>query len=84
MKIILTLIRIFTTLLYLAEGEGKKVRASVMRLGWAVAFIAISSLLVLAALVFLLLGIYQYFALQMAPVSAAFIVSLSAFGLALI
>jgi hypothetical protein len=55
-----------------------------MRLGWAVAFIAMASLLVLAAAGFLLLGIYQYLASQASPAVAALLVSFLAFVLALI
>ena len=84
MKIITTILDIGTALLHLVEGEGRILRRSVMRLGWAVAFIAAASLLVLAAAGVLLLGIYQYLTLLVSPAAAALLVSLLAFVLALI
>ncbi len=84
MKVITTILDIATAFLHLLEGEGRMLRRAVMRLGWAVAFIAVASLLVLAAAGFLLFGIYQYFTSQMSPAAAALLVSLSAFVLALI
>lgn len=84
MKIITTILDIVTAFLHVLEGEGRILRRSVMRLGWAVAFIAIASLLVLAAAGFFLLGIYQYLASQMSPVAAALLVALLTFVLALI
>lgn len=75
---------IVTAFLRLLEREGRNLRRSVMRLGWAVAFIAIASLLFLAAAGFLLLGIYQYLASQTSPAAAALLVSFLAFALALI
>lgn len=84
MKIITTILDIVTAFLHVLEGEGRMLRKSVMRLGWAVAFIAITSLLVLAAAGFFLLGIYQYLASQMSPMAAALLVALLTFALALI
>jgi hypothetical protein len=84
MKIITAILDIATAFLRLLEGEGRILRRAVMRLGWAVAFIAVAFLLVLAAAGFLLFGIYQYFTSQMSPAAAALLVSLSAFVLALI
>ena len=84
MKILTTILDIVTAFLHLLEREGRNLRRSVMRLGWAVAFIAMASLLVLAAAGFLLLGIYQYLASQTSPAVAALLVSLLAFVLALI
>jgi len=84
MKVIATILAIGTALLHLLEGEGRILRRSVMRLGWAVAFIAIAFLLVLAAAGFFLLGIYQYLASQMSPAAAALLVALLAFVLTLI
>ena len=84
MKIITMILDIATAFLRLLEGEGRILRRAVMRLGWAVAFIAVASVLILAAAGFLLFGIYQYFTSQMSPAAAALLVSLSAFVLALI
>jgi Na+-transporting NADH:ubiquinone oxidoreductase subunit NqrD len=83
-KIITTILDIVTAFLRLLEGEGRNLRRSVMRMVWAVACIAMASLLILAAAGFLLLGIYQYLASQMSPAAAAFLVSLLTFLLALI
>ncbi len=83
MTIIQIILDIIAAFLHLLEGEGRNLRRSVMRLGWALAFIAIASLLVLAAAGFFLLGIYQYLASQMSPGAAALLVSLLAFVLAL-
>ena len=84
MKIITTILDMATAFLRVLEGEGRILRRAVMRLGWAVAFIAVASFLVLASAGFLLFGIYQYFTSQMSPPAAALLVSLSAFVLALI
>jgi hypothetical protein len=83
MKILTTILDIVTAFLHLLEGEGRNLRRSVMRLGWAVAFIAMASLLVLAAAGFFLLGIYQYLASQMSPAAAALLVASLTFVLAL-
>jgi TRAP-type C4-dicarboxylate transport system permease small subunit len=83
-KIITTILDIVTAFLHVLEGEGRILRRSVMRLGWALACIVIASLLVLAATGFLLLGIYQYLTSQMSPAAAALLVSLLAVVLALI
>jgi hypothetical protein len=83
-KIIMTILDIVMAFLHLLEGEGRILRRAVMRLGWAVAFIAMTSLLVLAAAGFFLLGIYQYLASQMSPAAAALLVALLAFVLTLI
>ena len=84
MKIITTILDIVTAFLHVLEGEGRILRRSVMRLGWALVGIVIASLLVLTAAGFLLLGIYQYLASQVSPAAAALLVSLLAFVLALI
>ena len=84
MKIITTILDIVTAFLHVLEGEGRILRRSVMRLGWALVGIVIASLLVLTAAGFLLLGIYQYLTLQVSPAAAALLVSLLAFVLALI
>jgi membrane protein YdbS with pleckstrin-like domain len=83
-KILTTILDIVTAFLHLLEREGRNLRRSMMRLGWAVAFIAIASLLVLAAAGFFLLGIYQYLASQTSPSAASLLVALLAFVLALI
>jgi hypothetical protein len=83
-KIITTVLDIATAFLHVLEGEGRILRRSVMRLGWALACIVMASLLVLAAAGFLLLGIYQSLTPQMSPAAAALLVSLLAFVLALI
>ncbi len=84
MKIITTILDIVTAFLHVLEGEGRILRRSVMRLGWALVGIVIASLLVLTAAGFLLLGVYQYLTLQVSPAAAALLVSLLAFVLALI
>ena len=84
MKIITTILDIVTAFLHVLEGEGRILRRSVMRLGWALVGIVIASLLVLTAAGFLLLGIYQYLTSQVSPAAAALLVSLLAFVLALI
>ena len=84
MKIITTILDIVTAFLHVLEGEGRILRRSVMRLGWALVGIVIASILVLAAAGFLLLGIYQYLTLLVSPAAAALLVSLLAFVLALI
>lgn len=84
MTILTTILDIVTALLHLLEGEARILRRSVMRLGWALAFIALASLLVLVAAGFLLLGIYQYLTSQMSPAAAALLVSFLALVLALI
>jgi predicted anti-sigma-YlaC factor YlaD len=83
-KIITTILDIVTAFLHVLEGEGRILRRSVMRLGWALACILIAFLLVLAAAGLLLLGIYQYLTSQVSPAAAALLVSLLAFVLALI
>jgi len=83
-KIITTILDIVTAFLHVLEGEGRILRRSVMRLGWALVGIVIASLLVLTAAGFLLLGIYQYLTSQVSPAAAALLVSLLAFVLALI
>jgi apolipoprotein N-acyltransferase len=84
MKILTTILDIVTAFLHLLEGEGRILRRSVMRMGWALAFIAMAFLLVLAAAGFFLLGIYQYLTPQMSPAATALLVALLAFVLTLI
>ena len=84
MKILTTLLDIAATFLRLLEAEGRILRRSIMRVGWAIAFIVIASLLVLAAAGFFLVGIYQYLAAQMSSGAASLLVSLPALVLALI
>ena len=72
------------TLLHLLEAEGRILKRAVMKVGWALAFIGVASLLVLAAAGFFLAGMYQYLAAQMSPADASLLVSLMAFVLALI
>ena len=84
MKILTTILDIATVFLRLLEAEGRILRRAVMRLGWALTFMALASLLLLAAAGFFLLGIYQYLAAQMSPGSASLLLSLLALALALI
>jgi hypothetical protein len=84
MKILTTILDIATVFLRLLEAEGRILRRAVIRLGWALAFTAISALLLMAAAGFLLLGAYQYLAAQMSPGSASLLLSLLALALALI
>ena len=82
MKIITTFLDIVTAFLHVLEGEGRILRRSVMRLGWALACIVLATLLVLAAVGVFLFGIYQYLTLHVSPAAAALLVSLLAFVLA--
>ena len=84
MKILTTLLDIATDFLRLLQAEGRMLRRSVMNTAWVLAFIGISSLLVLAASGFLLAGIYQYLAAQMSPAAASMLVTFPALLLALI
>ena len=84
MKIITAILDIVTAFLHLLEGEVRNLKRSVMRLGRALAFGVVASLLVLAAAGFFLLGIYQYLVTQMSPPAASFVVALLAIVLALI
>jgi len=84
MKILTTILDIATVFLRLLEAEGRILRRAVMRLGWALVFMTLASLLFMAAAGFFLLGIYQYFAAQMSPGIASLLLSLLALALALI
>jgi hypothetical protein len=84
MKILTTILDILTVFLRLLEAEGRILRRAVMHLGWALAFMALASLLLLAAAGFFLLGVYQYLAAQMSPGAASLLLSLLALALALI
>ena len=84
MKIITTILDIITALLHILEAEGRMLRRSVMRLGWALAFMVAACLLALAAAGFLLLASYQYVAAQASPVVASLAVSFMALVLALL
>lgn len=84
MKILTTLLDIAATFLRLLEAEGRILRRSIMRVGWAIAFIAIASLLLLAAAGFFLVGIYQYLTAQVSSGAASLLVSIPALVLALI
>lgn len=84
MKILTIILDIATGVLRLLEAEGRILRRSIMRVGWAIAFMAIASVLVLAAAGFLLVGIYQYLAAQLSPAAASLLVSLPALVLAVI
>ena len=84
MKILTTLLDIVMSFLRLLQAEGRVLRKAVMDTAWALAFIGISSLLVLAASGFLLAGIYQYLAALMSPAVASILVTFPALVLALI
>ncbi|MEK7144766.1 MAG: hypothetical protein AAB794_02840 [Patescibacteria group bacterium] len=84
MKILTTLLDIATAFLHLLEAEGRILKRAVMKVGWALAFVGVAFLLVLAAAGFFLAGMYQYLAAQMSPAAASLLVSLMAFVLALI
>mgnify|MGYP001568587576 FL=1 len=84
MKILTTLLDIATAFLHLLEAEGRILKRAVMKVGWALAFVGVAFLLVLAAAGFFLAGMYQYLAAQMSPADASLLVSLMAFVLALI
>jgi hypothetical protein len=84
MKILSTLLDIAMSFLRLLQAEGRVLRRAVMDTAWALAFIGIASLLVLAASGFLLAGIYQYLAAQMSPAGASILVTFPALVLALI
>jgi hypothetical protein len=83
-KIITTILDIITALLHVLEAEGRMLRRSLMRLGWALAFMVVASLLALAGAGFFLLAIYQYIVAQMSPVIASLAVSFLALVLALL
>lgn len=84
MKILTTFIDIATAFLHLLEAEGRILKRAVMKVGWALAFVGVAFLLILAAAGFFLAGMYQYLAAQMSPAAASLLVSLLAFVLALI
>lgn len=84
MGILTTLLDIATTFLHALEAEGRALKRAVMNTGWALALIAISSLLILAAAGFFLAGIYQYLAAHLSAAAASLLVSLPALVLALI
>ena len=84
MKILTTLLDIAMSFLRLLQAEGRVLRKAVMDTAWALAFIGIAALLVLAASGFLLAGIYQYLATQMSPAAASILVTFPALLLALI
>jgi hypothetical protein len=84
MKILSTLLDIAMSFLRLLQAEGRVLRRAVMETAWALAFVGITSLLVLAASGFLLAGIYQYLATQMSPAAASILVTFPALVLALI
>ena len=83
-NIIATIVDIITALLALLEAEARIFRTTIMRLGWALAFLAVAAVLTLAAAGFFLLAIYQYVAAQMSPVAASLAVSFLALVLALL
>jgi hypothetical protein len=84
MMIMTTLLDIATSFLRLVEAEGRILKRAVMNIGWALAFIAVATLLVLASVGFFLLGLYQYFAECHSPAAASLIVSVAALVLALV
>jgi hypothetical protein len=84
MKILSTLLDIAATFLRLLEAEGRMLKRTVMNVGWALAFIGVASLLVLASSGFFLAGIYQYLAAWLSPGAASILVSLPALALALL
>jgi hypothetical protein len=84
MNLLTTLLDIATAFLHVLEAEGRILKRAVMKTGWALAFVGVAALLVLAAAGFFLAGIYQYLAAQMSPAAASLLVSLLAFLLALI
>lgn len=84
MMILTTLLDIATALLRLLEAEGRILKRAAMNVGWALAFVGVAALLLLAAAGFFLAGIYQYLAAQMSPPAASLLVSLLAFVFALI
>ena len=83
MKILTTLLDIAMSFLRLLEAEGRILKKTVMNAAWALAFIGVASLLVLAASGFLLAGIYQYLAALMSPAAAAILTTFPALVLAL-
>lgn len=84
MTILSILLDIVGTFMRLLEAEGRILKRAVMNVGWALAFIAVATLLVLASAGFFLLGMYQYLAACHSPAAASLIVSASALVLALI
>ena len=84
MKILTKLLDIAASFLRLLESEGRMLKKAVVDVGWALAFIGIASLLVLAAAGFFLAGIYQYLAANISPAGASLLVSFPALVLAAI
>jgi hypothetical protein len=84
MTILTILIDIATAFLRLLEAEGRVVKRGVVKVGWALAFVAIAALLLLASAGFLLVGMHQYLAALLSPAAASLLVSPLALLLALI
>ncbi|MCK9419983.1 MAG: hypothetical protein M0R70_11455 [Nitrospirae bacterium] len=84
MKILTTLLDIATSFLHVLEAEGRLLKRAVMNVAWALAFIGIASVLVLAATGFFLAGIYQYLAANLSPAAASIFVSFPALVFAVI
>lgn len=84
MNIVTTLLDIATRFLRVLQAEGRMLKKAVISVVWALAFVGVASLLVLAASGFFLSGIYQYLAAWISPAAASLLVSLPALGLALL
>jgi hypothetical protein len=81
MKAIAELIIAFIDLL---EAEGRTLRGAVVRVGWGLALLLIAALLILIAVGFFLVGVYQYLSSQFTTPLAALVTSLVTLLLALI
>jgi len=72
---IATLTHILVLLLDRIETEARALRKAVADLGWALAFIAIATVLLLIAAGFFLWGLYQFIVLYTSPIIAALLLA---------
>ena len=68
----------------LLEAEGRTLRQQTVRLGWGLGFVLLTVLIALAAVGFLLWGLYQYAAAWVGPAAAALLLAAAALVLALL
>jgi hypothetical protein len=64
-------------LLDLLQLEGRVLRRNVLRLGWSLALLAVSTLLLLAGVALIGWGLYQFIEPHIGPESAAIILGLT-------
>jgi hypothetical protein len=82
MTVLTTLLDVLATFLRLVEAEGRAVKRAAMNVGWALAFVAVASMLILAAAGLLLVSLHQFLATRLSPSAASLLVALLAFALA--